>query len=97
MSIVTQTPIQVKSWETMSQYERWLVDPYRAGREDAAKARTRYRAVGGQRNYSLLENAKLYMVAAEHFVGKGYLNLAAYYLELVKEHIALLEGHHGLE
>ena len=93
--IVTQTRVQVKLWGAMSQCERWLVDPYRAGREDAAKIRSRYRAVGGQRNYSLLENAKLYLATAEYFLGKGYLNLATYYLDLVKEHIALLEGNHG--
>jgi len=95
MDIVTQTQVQVKSWEAMSQCEKWFIDPYKAGQEDAVEARTRYRAVGGQRNYSLLENAKLYMVAAEHFISKGYLNLAAYYLDLVKEHISLLEGNHG--
>jgi len=76
----------------MGQCEKWLVDPYRAGREDAAKAQARYRAVGGQENHSLLENAKLYLAAAEHFISKGYLNLAAYYLDLVKEHISLLEA-----
>jgi len=89
--MIAQTGLKVKTWEEMSQHEKWLLDPYHAGREDAARARARYGRVGGQTNYILLMNAHLYLETAEHFIDE-YPALAKHYLGLVKERIQMLEA-----
>lgn len=90
-TMIAQMELKVKTWEEMSQHERWLLDPHRAGRQDAAGARARYKRVGGQANYVLLANARLYLDTAEFFADE-HPALAKYYLGLVKERIQMLEA-----
>jgi hypothetical protein len=91
-TMIAQIGLKVKTWQDLSQYEKWLRDPQQAGREDAARARARYGRVGGQRNYTLLVNVNLYLRTAEHFMDEGRLLLSRYYLDLAKEGIAMLEA-----
>ena len=90
MTIITQVEKKVKSWQEMSQREKWFLDPYRAGREDALKMRFRYGLMGGQTNYVLLINANLYLEIAEGLVDE-HPGRARYYLDLANERIQILE------
>jgi hypothetical protein len=91
-TMIAQIGLKVKTWQEMSQHEKWLRDPHRAGREDAAAAKARYGRVGGQANYTLFVNATYYLEAAEFFIDGGNLLLAQYYLGLVKERVSMLEA-----
>jgi hypothetical protein len=90
--IVPQLRMEVKTWQDLSQRDKWLRDPHRAGRDDAARARARYARVGGQENYTLFTNAIHYLEVAEFFMDGGNLLLARYYLDLVRERISMLEA-----
>jgi hypothetical protein len=91
-TMIAQIGLKVKTWQDLSQYEKWLRDPQRAGREDAAAARARYGRTGEQANYVLFTNATAFLEAAEFFMDGGNLLLARYYLDLVRERIVMLEA-----
>jgi len=90
--MITQDAIEVKTWQDADQLTKWLLDPHRAARDAAARARARYERVGGQANYVLFVNATHYLEAAEFFMDGGNLLLAQYYLDLVKERVSMLEA-----